>query len=337
MAKINVDAIKNEVVRYGDRSAKDLQPAILSTEILLNKYAKPLPKVKGKWSFPSVFMGNLVQAFSDKWTPFGEVQFRNKIARNFHMKVNFPLNPYDIYGSWEEELYQEDKKPQDMPISKFITGMLADHIQSDLAMITITGKYDAGQVGSLTPEYEKSMDGLNTIVDSMVANTTDRVFSIPVDAALANDQVNRVNAFERGFPQGAKVTTIFMPLSEWQDYIEQRETPSDKTVDYTEGYRTKTRYGRNLVGVPGMKPGRLVAWVDGNLFRLYDRKDNPAQIDDVQVVDYAMKVFIQWHLGYDYAVNQYVFVETQNAALKRGLNDAAQNKLYFPNEIGLIV
>lgn len=335
MSKIKVEAIKNEVVRYGDRSAKDLQPAVLSKDILLNKYAKPLGKVKGKWSFPSVFMGNVVQAFSDKWTPFGEVQFRNKIARNFQLKVNFPLNPYDIYGTWEEELFEEDKKPQDMPIAKFITGMLADHIQSDLAMITITGKFDAGQVGSLNPEYEKSMDGLNTIVDSMVADTTDKVFSIPVDAALANDQVARVNSFERGFPQGAKVSTIFMPLAEWQDYIEQRETPSDKTVDYTEGYRTKTRYGRTLVGVPGMKPGRLVAWVDGNLFRLYDRKDNPAQIDDVQIVDYALKIFIQWHLGYDFAVNQFVFVETQNAALKRGLNNADQNKLYYPNEIGL--
>lgn len=337
MAKINIDAIKNEIVRYGDRSAFELQPAILSKEILLNKYAKPLGKVKGKWSFPSIFMGNVVQAFSDKWTPFGEVQFRNKVAKNFHQKVNFPVNPYDIYGSWEEKLYEEEKKPNEMPISKFLVGMLAEHIQSDLAQITITGQYDIAQVGSLTPDYTKSMDGLNTIIDGMVLNATDPVFSIPVDAALANDQVARVNAFERGFPQNAKVTTIFMPLGEFQDYVEQRETPTTETIDYTKGYRMKTRYGRDLVGVPGMKPGRLVAWVDGNLFRLYDRKDNPATIDDVQVMDYIMKVFIQWHLGYDFAVNQFVFVETQDGLKNRGLNNAGQNTLYFPNEIGLTV
>lgn len=338
MAKINVDAIKNEIVRYGDRSAFELQPAILSKEILLNKYAKPLGKVKGYgWSFPSVFMGNVVQAFSDKWTPFGIVQFRNKVARNFHQKVNFPLNPYDVYGTWEEKLYEEDKKPNEMPIAKYISGMLADHIMADLAEISITGRYDPAQVGSLTPDYTKVMDGLNEIIDNGVANVTDPVYSIPVDAALANDQVARVNAFERGFPENAKVSTIFMPLGEFQDYVEQRETPTTQTVDYTEGYRMKTRYGRTLVGVPGMTPGRLVAWIDGNLFRLYDRKDNPAVIDDVQVMDYAMKIFIQWHLGYDFAVNQFVFVETQDALKKKGLNNADQNKLYFPNQMGLTV
>ena len=57
----------------------------------------------------------------------------------------------------------------------------------------------------------------------MVANTTDPVFSIPVDAALMNDQPARVDAFEEGFPQNANITTIFMPLGEFQDYVKQRE------------------------------------------------------------------------------------------------------------------
>ena len=139
MAKtITATAIANEIVRYGDRSALDLQPAILSSDILLNRYAKPLPKVKGKWSFPSVLMGNVVQIFSDVWTESGSIQFDNKVAKNFHQKVNFPIKPYEIYGSWEEKLYEEDKKPQDMPISKFIVGFIAEHITSDLANISIT-------------------------------------------------------------------------------------------------------------------------------------------------------------------------------------------------------
>ncbi|MBG0515326.1 hypothetical protein HZP84_03960 [Elizabethkingia anophelis] len=338
MAKtITATAIANEIVRYGDRSALDLKPAILSEEILLNKYAKPLPKVKGKWSFPSVFMGNVVQVFSDTWTEYGQIQFANKVAKNFHQKVNFPIKPYEIYGSWEERLYEEDKQPKDMPISKFIVGEIASHITSDLANISITGVYDPAQIGSNTPEYTKSMDGLNKTLDDMEADATNPVFHIPVDAALLADQPKRVDAFEEGFPQGAKVSTIFMPLAEWQAYVKQRENLQNQPIDYKAGYRTTSRYGRDLVGVPGMKPGRLVAWIDGNLFRLYDRKDNPAAIDDVQVFDYKVKIFIQWHLGYDFAVNQGVFVETANAAKKRGLNNATQNKMYFPNEFGLTV
>lgn len=331
---INVNAIKNEVLRYGTANPMALTPAVLSKEILLNQLAKPLSKVKGKWSFPSVLMTNLIQAFSDTWTPFGSVQFANKVAKNFHLKVNLPINPYDVYGSWVEDMYVEDKKPNEMPISKYIVDMLSGKMTSELSNVTITAKFDPAQVGSTTPDSTKVMDGLNEVVKGITADTTNPAFLIPVDAALANDPVARVNSFERSLPQNVSISNILVPLDMFFDYVEARETPANEVIDYNAGYRRKTKYGRNLIGVPGLT--KMVAWVDGNLFRLYDRKDNPAQIDDVQIQDYVMKIFIQFHLGYDFAINQYVFVETVDATKKRGLNNADQNKLYYPNDLKLI-
>ena len=331
---INVDAIKNEVIRYGNANPMALTPAVLSSEILLNQLAKPLSKVKGKWSFPSILMTNLLQAFSDKWTQFGSVQFANKVAKNFHLKVNFGINPYDIYGSWAEELYEEDKKPNEMPISKYIVNMIGGKITSELAIASIVSKFDATQVGSATPDLLKIMDGINEVAKNIVADVVNPAFLIPIDASLANDPVAKVNAFERGLPN-ASVKAILVPLEVFFDYVEARETPANEVIDYNAGYRKKTKYGRDLIGVPGLT--KMMAWVDGNLFRLYDRKDNPAQIDDVQIQDYLMKIFIQFHLGYDFAVNQYVFVETSDATKKRGLNNAEQNKLYYPNELTLKV
>ncbi|QWA38863.1 hypothetical protein [Chryseobacterium sp. ZHDP1] len=335
MAEINVNAIKNEVIRYGTANPMALTPAVLSQNILLNQLAKPLSKVKGKWSFPSVLMTNLLQAFSDTWTPYGAVQFANKTAKNFQLKVNLPINPYDVYGSWVEDLYQEDKKPNEMPISKYIVDMIAGKMISELATASIVAKFDQAQVGSPNPDPTKIMDGINEVVTGIVADTTNPAFLIPIDAALANDPVAKVNAFERSLPQNVPVSNILVPLDFFFDYVEARETPSDQVIDYNAAYRKKTKYGRNLIGVPGLT--KMMAWVDGNLFRLYDRKDNPAQIDDVQIQDYVMKIFIQFHLGYDFAINQYVFVETSDAAKKRGLNNAVQNKLYYPNELTLTV
>lgn len=332
---INVNAIKNEVIRYGTANPMALTPAVLSQNILLNQLAKPLSKVKGKWSFPSVLMTNLLQAFSDKWTPYGAVQFANKTAKNFQLKVNLPINPYDVYGSWVEDLYQEEKKPNEMPISKYIVDMISGKMTSELATASIVAKFDPAQIGSPNPDPTKIMDGLNEVVNGIVADTTNPVFLIPIDAALANDPVAKVNAFERGLPQNVAVSNILVPLDFFFDYIEARETPANEVIDYNAGYRRKTKYGRNLIGVPGLT--KMVAWVDGNLFRLYDRKDNPAQIDDVQIQDYVMKIFIQFHLGYDLAINQYVYVETSDATKKRGLNNAEQNKLYYPNELTLTV
>lgn len=337
MAKgsINVDAIKNEVIRYGNAKPTALNPAVLSKEILLNQFAKPLAKVKGKWSFPSILMTNLLQAFSDKWTDYGTAQFNNKVAKNYHLKVNFGVNPYDVYGTWEEELYEEDKTPAEMPISKYLVEMIGSKITSELAAATIISKYDATQVGSSSPDLRKIMNGIDEVVNGISTDTVNPGFLIPIDASLANAPGAKVNAFERALPQGVAVSQILVPLELFFDYVEERETPANETVDYNAAYRKKTKYGRDLIGVPGLT--KMIAWVDGNLFRLYDRKDNPAQIDDVQVQDYVMKIFIQFHLGYDFAVNQYVFIETSDALKKRGLNDAEQNALYYPNELTLTV
>lgn len=335
MSNINVQEIKNELVRYGNANPMALQPAIMSNEILLNRYAKPLGKVKGKWTIPYVLFGNVVQAFSDKWTPFGEVQFAKKMIKDYHQKVNFSINPYDVYGSWVEDLYHEEKKPADMPISKYIVEMIKKQIISDLDGLSINGLFDANQIGATNPTYGRSMNGLNKTVDDMVLDTSNPVFSIPVDSALANKPVDRVTKFEKGLPSKGKVSNIFISLEEFNDYVEQRETPANQYINFNDPQRGKTKYGRNIIGVPGLKKGRIIAWYDGNLFRLYDRKDNPATIDDVQVQDYMVKLFSQWHLGYDFAVNQYCFVETQSATKDRGLNNAKQNNLFYPNQHGL--
>lgn len=335
MSNINVQEIKNELVRYGNANPMALQPAIMSQSILLNQFAKPLGKVKGKWTIPYILFGNVVQAFSDKWTPYGEAQFAKKVVKDYHQKVNFPINPYDVYGSWIEDLYHEEKKPANMPISKYIVELVKKQIISDLDNLSITGLYDATQVGSLTPVYGKSMNGLNKVVDDMVADTANPVFFIPVDAALSANIVDRVTAYEKKLPSKGKISTIFISLEEFNDYVEQRETPANQYINFNDPQRGKTKYGRTIVGVPGLTPGRIVSFYDGNLFRLYDRKDNPATIDDVQVQDYMIKLFSQWHLGYDFAINQYCFIETNDATKKRGLNNATQNKLFYPNQHGL--
>ena len=338
MPDINLDAIKNEIVRYGNANPLALQPAVLSKDLVLNKLnPTKIGKVKGKWSIPHILTGHVVQAFSDKWTPYGEAQFRKKVARDFHQKVNFPIFPYKVYGTWLEDMYEEDKKPAEMPFSKWIIDkVVPPAIIKDLNILSVTGVYDEAEVGSTTPTFGKSMDGFNTIVDRMVLDTVDPVFLIPVDAALANNVVDRVTAFEMGLPENSTADTLVVSISEFNTYVSQRETPANQYIDFKDPQRGKTKFGRNIVGIPGRKSGQIVAWEDGNFLRLYDRKENPAKLDDVQVQDYMVKLFAQFHLGYDWAVNQLVYVETADATKKRGLNNATQNGLYFPHE-GLIV
>ena len=195
---IDINQIKNELVRYGKKNPFELQAAILSKDILLNRYAKTLSKVKGEYHIPYVLMDNVVQAFSDTWTPYGKVSFGKKLLKNFQQKMNFPINPYKVYNSWAEELYEEEKKPNEMPISQYIMGLVKEKIISDLNVVSVIGKYDPAQVGSTTPDYTKTMDGLNEVVTRAVADTENPVFLVPVDSSATI--VDRVTKFEKGLP-----------------------------------------------------------------------------------------------------------------------------------------
>lgn len=96
---------------------------------------------------------------------------------------------------------------------------------------------------------------------------------------------------------------------------------------------TRTRLGkREIIGIPNLTPGTLLATVEGNFLRLIDEIDNPATITDIQVQDRILKVFGEFSLGYDYAINQLVFMHTADATKKRGLNNAEQNELIYASE-----
>lgn len=326
---VNFDAIKKEIVRFGDKNPLVIEKAVLSKDVYINRFAKPLAKVKGKWSVPSLFASHVVQIFHDEWNAYGDLKASLGDMENFHQKVNFGFKPYEVYGTWLEELYYEDLKPADMPISKYIVEkLLLPKVISDTNILSVKGVYDVTQKNLPNPRFGSSMNGLDVILDNHTLNN--HVFTIPVDAG--DNIVDQVTEFEKALPQGVVVDGIILAGQDFDDYVSLRENPTDKFVDLTDPHRSRTKYGRPIFGVPGLTPGRIVAWVSGTFFRLYDRKESPARIDDVQTIDYIMKIFSQWHLGYDFGASEYIFVSDISSEAVRGLGDDEANALIYPEE-----
>jgi len=95
----------------------------------------------------------------------------------------------------------------------------------------------------------------------------------------------------------------------------------------------RTRLGeRTIVGITGMNANQISATIDGNFVRMIDVVENPATITDVQKLDYKIKVFGEFTLGYDYAVNELVMMSTSALGAVRGLGSATLNALYYPEE-----
>ncbi|WP_372472589.1 hypothetical protein AB4865_07165 [Capnocytophaga sp. ARDL2] len=138
---IDINQVKNELVRYIGTKPHFIQGAILSPEVLLNRYARTVTKVKGHYPTVQALMSNVVQIFDSKnFTPYGDIKFISKRLTNYHQKIDFELDPAEIIGSWFEDMYDESKGVKDKSISRLATSMLREKIIDDVNWLSVNGK-----------------------------------------------------------------------------------------------------------------------------------------------------------------------------------------------------
>jgi hypothetical protein len=328
---MKIDQILEETKKFAAQNPTVLNAAVMSNEIVLNKYAKLIPKIRGEFASVNSVMGHVVQAFTPTWTETADVQFRGKQLKNYHQKVNFAFTPAEILGSWIQQKYDEGVELKDKSISKHVMTMLSAKIISDVNVLSVKGvRNDA------TPTvWLASMDGLNKIHTDLLANTENPCFKIPTDAITDLNILDVVLDFEKGLPEQFKdgVKEVKMSVTNAENYSLAYEDLYGKNTDYNGTKGNFTRLGkRKIVAVPNMSNTVITATIDGNFVRMIDVVENPATITDVQKLDYKIKIFGEFTLGYDYAVNELVMMNTSAALAERGLGDAELNALYYPEE-----
>ena len=306
---LKTDQIKNELIRYLSVNPTLFSGMVLSSEVYINQFARTVTKVKGHYPSVQALMSHAVQIFdSKKVTPYGDITFLYKDLKNFHQKVDFQIDPAEILGSIFEEKYEESKGLQQKSISVLAMQILKEKVIDDVNILSITGKFDASQKGQASPTFGSSMDGLNEVHKKVAADTTNPAFLIPGDAK-----------------------TIFMSQADAEDYQIAYEDRFGQNKFQDDAMRTRLGK-RQIVGIPNLTKGTIVSTVDNNLLRLIDEIDNPATITSVQENGRILDVLGEFSLGYDYAVNQLVFMHTSDGTKKRGLNNADQNELFYASE-----
>lgn len=325
---VNIDQILNETKRFVDQNPKALNAAIMSPEILLNRYAKLVPKVRGEFATVQSLLGHVVMQFRPQWDEVANAQFRGKLLKNYHQKVNFAFTPAEVLGSWIEQKYNEGVELKDKEISKHVVTILKEKIVSDVNILSIKGVYNAA-----TPTvFGASMNGLNKIHIDGLANEENPFFKIPTDAISDTNIGSVLLEFEKRIPEQYKyaVKNIKMSVNNAENYQLWYEDEFGGNTTYNDGKGLRSRLGkREIVAVPNMSDNYITATLDGNLVRLIDLIENPATITDVQKLDYKIKMFAEFTLGYDYAVNEYVIINDP-VGEELGLGDAALNKLFYP-------
>lgn len=327
---ISIQDVAKEIGQFVTNNKEVIKAGVYSDEITINKYCKTLTAVKGKYPQFHSILSNVVQGFKSEWQALGEAQFKSKLLQNFRQKVNYPVKPSEILNSWLAEMYMENKTPADMPISKYIIEELMEKVIDNLEDLSQSAEYDEAKFDGV---YGYSLDGIATQVTKALIDPTHPAFKIPLNALTSANRVDEVKSFEKQLPQKVqkKIKRIFMSASDRLDYIDQYTETYGKNTGFKDGDTALTPLlKKEIVGLPGLPNGMIFATVESNMVRLIDIFDKPA-VTDVQVLDYLVKIFMEFCLGYDFLINQLLFVAVFDGS-DRGLGIAAQNKLYYESE-----
>jgi hypothetical protein len=305
-----------------------LVPAMIhNSENVLDKHCKLVTKVKGQFPAPHTILGHLVQGFKAEWQELGELEIKSKILKNFHQKVNFPIIPSQILGTYYAEYYDEEKDMFTMPISEYIMREEFDpKIKDDLADLSVNGVYSAANADG---NYGESIDGLIQVTDNALANTDHPAFKIPISALTDTNIVDQLTAFERNLPskQKKKIKKIFMSENNAERYIIQYEDQFGQNKFQNDVL--KSRLGkREIVAIPELEDDLIFATTEGNLIKMIDKIDNPPKVTSVQIQDYKVKVFMEFWLGYDFWINELAYIANYVDA-EYGLGSTALNQKYY--------
>lgn len=302
----------------------------MATTTAVDAYCRKVTKVQGTYQVLNSVMGHVVQGFSAVWKELGTLSVADKELKNYHQKVNFGFVPADVLSTALADWYEEDKKPTDKEIAKYIAQWILDKVKDDVNLLSMIAEYDPTKLD----QFGYSMNGWNKIVELALANTTRPVYKIPVSAITDNNIFDVLQAYERKLPRyiKEKIKDIHLSQNNVERYGINYRDKFSTSPSYDENKKTKSPLGgRALIGHQNLADDVIFCTIDGNMLNLIDVIDNPPKFTDVQVQDYLVKMFMEFWKGYDFLINEAVCVADFSGSTL-GLGNAGLMAKYYPNE-----
>ena len=122
---------------------------------------------------------SVLQQFVPKWTPKGNSTFTPLTIKNFKCKINVPITPSDIMEDVLGYLYDENLKPEDMPIVRYIIYQLIipklDEERERALAVGVFKESSATEDGDEASDALECMDGYVTQLKALKTAKNDKV------------------------------------------------------------------------------------------------------------------------------------------------------------------
>lgn len=277
-----------------------------------------------EWRAIRAFITSVSQQFSAKWNPGGKAKFTPLKIVNRRHKINYPVIPAEVLDSYMFHLYDERLSPDQMPITLYIWNTLIfPALMQDIEMRMIwKGKYvdhsGTNAEGDAATAPEDSMDGLETIlVDAKASGDTGIHFFNKFPAfefTTATDQeiINFVNAFVDWLSPFYKA--VNMPLFVSAEFKRRYKRAYKNIWGQNSGQdgdfgNDRIDFSNNMIVAPDGMYGSPIIFTTPkqNMIKLRHKNEAPNVINDVQKVNYEVRLFGEYWLGVGFAIGEAVF------------------------------
>lgn len=162
---IETTELQKEFGKYVSSERIELIKGLLGTTES-TKYMSTVVTDKVEIRAQQAAIDSVLQQFVPKWTPKGKSKFTPLTIKNYKCKINVPITPSDIMEDILGYLYDENLKPEDMPVVKYILYQLIfPKLDEEREIALAIGEFKettATQDGDSATDANDVMDGYVT-------------------------------------------------------------------------------------------------------------------------------------------------------------------------------
>lgn len=323
-------AAENETIDTSDLKTEfgTVMPPQTKLEVLSKriyngfKDAKYFRRIQSNTNYKAAALdlSEVSQQFTPAWTPKGKANVTPiEIVYRRH-KINVKLVAADILSSWLQYLYEQGKKPADMPFIKYIIeNHVLPKVTDDITLSMIAkGKFvdhndGTAKDGDAGSAAKDSMDGIETIlVEEFKSGKSKMNFykkAVDYTTLSAQELLDYVDGFVDSIsPLFSSAFNVHCSPEFLTAYLRADFSINGKytgNIDKDGSIRfTKFR----LAPLESMYKSKILfATSEGNMAMLVDYAKAASCINDIQSENYAIKVFGEYSLSVGFRIAEAVY------------------------------
>jgi len=311
---INIDDIAAE---FGDFVATKRKEIFMDFLALTNidRYCTPIMGVQGIYEMAKAEISEISQPFQKAWTPKGTTAFKPSQIQMRRAKIDYELEPNEIYQGWLTFLATEGVAIEEWPISRWIVEKLTAKAIEERAKTAVDGVYAAPTPGTAGTRVSMFDGFLHILSDIETAASGNEIAT----GVMTTTPYDKIRTFMRSIaPEAfdACGRTVFMSKSLvdeiFDDYEDNNPNKTLKEIggeDY--GYIIPGTQGGKIIGLDGMgTSARVFTTPKWNMLKLSDQINEFGNIE-VQKDKRQLNLLADYAVAYGFGFPDFVYHNDQ--------------------------